>query len=127
MKVSRIRFTAPSKVLFASLVLALLGLLSAASAHAYPTTFTLNLKDPSLTVAFTQDLQHSFTSLEVFLGSKEIDKGSTLAISGKQATVKLDALQTDKTYTVKWQAFSTDGHKTQGSFTFGIGKASMAH
>lgn len=115
------------RIVFIGLALALLGLLPAALAHAYPTTFTLDLKAPSLSIAFTQDLQQSFTSLKIFLGDQEIDQSSTLAISGKQATVKLDALQTGKTYTVKWQAFSSDGHKTQGSFTFSVGEASVTH
>ncbi len=72
-----------------------------------------------LTLSFTQNLEPSFSTVEVSGPGGRVDQGKP-QISGNTMRVGLKALSPG-TYHVHWRALSVDTHTTQGSFTFKVG------
>ena len=73
-----------------------------------------------VSLSFTQNLEASFSSVEVTDGSgARVDLGKP-QISGSTMRVGLKSLSAG-TYYVRWHALSVDTHKTEGSFTFHVG------
>jgi methionine-rich copper-binding protein CopC len=74
-----------------------------------------------VSLSFTQNLEAAFSSVEVIDGSgTRVDLGKP-QISGSTMRVGLKALSPGP-YHVHWQALSVDTHKTEGSFTFHVGR-----
>jgi copper resistance protein C len=109
----------------ALLTTAFLLLATPAFAHAH-----LELSDPadkatvaapaSLSLTFTEGLELAFSGIEVTGPSGPVMLGAA-SLSGADHTVLTVVLPTvlaAGTYTVKWHALSTDGHKTTGSYSF---------
>jgi hypothetical protein len=73
-----------------------------------------------VTLSFTQNLEPSFSSVEVTAGSgARVDQGKP-QISGNTMRVTLKA-GGPGTYHVHWRALSVDTHTTQGNFSFTVG------
>ena len=73
-----------------------------------------------LELSFTQNLEPSFSSVEVTgPNGARVDAGKA-QISGSTMRVGLKAAGPG-TYHVHWRALSVDTHTTQGSFTFHVG------
>jgi copper resistance protein C len=73
-----------------------------------------------VSLSFTQNLEASFSSVEVTDGSgARVDLGKP-QISGSTMRVGLKSLSPG-TYHVHWHALSVDTHKTEGNFTFHVG------
>ena len=99
----------------------------AASAHAF-----LDHAEPRVgnTVAaspqevklwFTQKLEQAFSTIEVTDGSgKRVDTGKP-RVDGNEMAVSVKGLAPG-TYRVNWHVLSVDTHKTDGNFTFTVGK-----
>ena len=90
--------------------------------HASPVVgSTVPTAPHEVSLAFTQNLEAAFSSVEVTDGSgARVDLG-TPQISGSTMQVGLKLLSPG-TYHVHWQALSVDTHKTEGSFTFQVGR-----
>jgi copper resistance protein C len=74
-----------------------------------------------VSLSFTQNLEAAFSSVEVTDGSgARVDLGES-QISGSTMRVGLKSLSPG-TYHVHWHALSVDTHKTEGSFTFQVGR-----
>jgi copper resistance protein C len=74
-----------------------------------------------VSLSFTQNLEAAFSSVEVTDGGgARVDLGEP-EISGSSMRVGLKSLSPG-TYHVHWQALSVDTHKTEGSFTFDVGR-----
>jgi copper resistance protein C len=74
-----------------------------------------------VSLSFTQNLEPSFSSVEVTDGGgARVDLGKA-QISGSTMRVGLKSLSPG-TYHVHWHALSVDTHKTEGSFTFHVGQ-----
>ena len=73
-----------------------------------------------VTLSFTQKLERSFSSIEVSGPGGRVDQGGA-TVSGTRMSVGLKALSSG-TYHVHWHALSVDTHKTEGSFSFTVGK-----
>jgi copper resistance protein C len=108
-----------------SLLLVILGN-GAARAHAFldhasPLVGSTVASAPhEVSLSFTQNLEASFSSVEVTDGSgARVDLGKP-QISGSTMRVGLKSLSPG-TYHVRWYALSVDTHKTEGSFTFQVG------
>jgi len=113
------------RILLTSLLLAIFSN-GAAQAHAFldhasplvGSTVASAPREVSLT--FTQNLEASFSSVQVTDASgARVDQGKA-QISGNTMRVGLKSLAAG-TYRVRWQALSVDTHKTEGSFTFSVG------
>ena len=71
-------------------------------------------------LSFTQNLEPSFTSVQVTDATgARVDHGKA-QVSGSSMRVGLKALGSG-TYKVHWRALSVDSHTTQGSFSFQVG------
>jgi copper resistance protein C len=113
------------RILLTSLLLATFSNV-AAHAHAFldhasplvGSTVASAPRDVSLT--FTQNLESSFSSVQVTdANGARVDQGKA-QISGNTMRVGLKSLSPG-TYRVRWHALSVDTHKTEGSFTFTVG------
>lgn len=91
--------------------------------HADPRVGSTVGSAPSqLTLWFTQNIEHAFTSVEVVnaagarvsVGKPRIDTENSLMQIGLRPLPS-------GVYTVRWRALSVDTHTTQGSFTFQVG------
>lgn len=89
--------------------------------HASPLVgSTVSTAPREVTLSFTQNLEPSFSSVEVTDGKgARVDQGKP-QISGNTMRVTLKAGGAG-TYHVKWRALSVDTHTTQGNFTFKVG------
>ena len=89
--------------------------------HASPLVGSTVASAPhEVSLSFTQNLEPSFSSVEVTDGSgARVDLGKA-QISGSTMRVGLKSLSPG-TYHVRWHALSVDTHKTEGSFTFHVG------
>jgi hypothetical protein len=89
--------------------------------HASPLVGSTVASAPrELTLSFTQNLEASFSTVEVTDGSgARVDQGKP-QISGNTMRVGLKA-GGPGAYHVHWRALSVDTHTTQGSFTFHVG------
>jgi len=73
-----------------------------------------------VSLTFTQNIEASFSSLQVTDGNgARVDQGKA-QVSGNTMRVGLKSLSAG-TYRVRWQVLSVDTHKTEGSFTFTVG------
>ena len=100
---------------------------SAAQAHAFldhasPLVgSTVSAAPHEVSLSFTQNLEPSFSTVEVTgPNGARIDAGKA-SVSGGTMSVGLKAAGPG-TYHVHWHALSVDTHSTQGSFTFHVGQ-----
>jgi methionine-rich copper-binding protein CopC len=89
--------------------------------HASPAVGSAVANAPrEVSLTFTQNLEASFSSVEVTDGNgARVDQGKP-QVSGSTMRVGLKSLSAG-TYRVRWHALSVDTHKTEGSFTFTVG------
>jgi copper resistance protein C len=89
--------------------------------HASPAVgSTVSTSPGQVTLYFTQSLEPKFSGADVRRSSgARVDSGSS--VSGNTIHVHVKGLGPGA-YTVNWHALSVDTHKTQGSFTFRVGK-----
>jgi methionine-rich copper-binding protein CopC len=111
---------------FATVALAYVGLATAAQAHARldgasPAVGSTVASSPGqVTLRFTEGLEAKFSGAQVQNGAgARVDTGSS--VSGSTIRVGVKNLGPG-VYTVQWHALSVDTHKTQGSFSFHVGK-----
>jgi methionine-rich copper-binding protein CopC len=90
--------------------------------HASPLVgSTVGTAPHEVSLSFTQDLESSFSTVEVTgPNGARVDAGKA-QISGNTMRVGLKATGAG-TYHVHWHALSVDTHTTQGSFTFHVGQ-----
>jgi len=81
---------------------------------------TVGKAPTQVSLSFTQRLEPSYSSIEVRGPGGRVDQGKA-SVSGVHMTVGINAL-TPGTYHVHWRALSVDTHKTEGSFSFTVGK-----
>ena len=89
--------------------------------HAVPAVGSTVASSPGqVTLYFTESLEPQFSGGEVSNASgARVDHGAT--VSGKVMSIRVGALSPGS-YSVKWHALSVDTHKTQGGFSFQVGK-----
>ncbi|HTZ71018.1 MAG TPA: copper resistance CopC family protein [Acetobacteraceae bacterium] len=99
-----------------------------ASAHAFldssvpPVGGTVATSPPEVSISFTQDVEPDFSTIAVQ------DSAGAPVTSGKLHATAADTLAVPVkklgagTYRVTWHATSVDTHKTEGSFTFTVGR-----
>jgi methionine-rich copper-binding protein CopC len=90
--------------------------------HASPVVGSSVASAPrEVALTFTQNLEAAFSSVEVTdTNGARVDRGKP-QVSGNTMRVGLKSLPAG-TYRVRWQALSVDTHKTEGSFTFSVGR-----
>ena len=90
--------------------------------HASPLVgSTVDAAPHEVSLSFTQNLEPSFSTVEVTgPNGARVDVGKA-QISGNTMRVGLKAAGSG-TYHVHWHALSVDTHTTQGSFTFHVGQ-----
>ena len=90
--------------------------------HASPLVGSTVASAPrEVTLSFTQDLEPAFSTVAVTDGSgARVDQGKP-RISGSTMSVGLKTIGPG-TYHVHWQVLSVDTHKTEGNFSFTVGK-----
>jgi methionine-rich copper-binding protein CopC len=110
----------------ALLVLAMLGASTEAQAHARldhasPAVGSTVAGSPdAVTLYFSESLEPKFSGGEVRgPGGARVDRGSS--VSGSVMRLSVGGLPPGR-YSVTWHALSVDTHKTQGSFSFQVGK-----
>jgi copper resistance protein C len=89
--------------------------------HAEPRVGSTVSAPSMVSLWFTQNIEHAFTSVEVLnaagarvsVGKARIDTENSLMQIGLRPLPP-------GTYTVRWRALSVDTHTTEGSFTFEI-------
>lgn len=89
--------------------------------HASPLVgSTVHSPPHEVTLSFTQNLEASFSNVQVTDSSgARVDQGKP-QISGNTMRIGLQALKPGS-YRVRWHALSVDTHTTEGSFTFTVG------
>ena len=99
---------------------------TAAQAHAHldhatpPVGSTVGSSPSHVSLTFTEKLEPKFSGGDVVSSSgSRVDRGSSA--SGNTISIGVKSLPPGA-YTVHWHALSVDTHKTQGSFTFHVGK-----
>jgi copper resistance protein C len=111
------------------LLVLLLMVLASSVAHAHamldhanpPVGGTVSAAPRQVSLTFTQNLEGSFSSIEVTDGAgTRVDTGKA-QVSGNTMRVGLRGLRPGS-YHVRWHALSVDTHKTEGSFTFHVGQ-----
>jgi copper resistance protein C len=100
---------------------------TAAVAHAHldhaspPVDGTVPTAPSEVTLSYTQNLEPGFSAVEVTDGSgARVDQGKP-QVSGSTLSVALKSIGPG-TYHVYWHVLSVDTHKTEGNFTFTVGK-----
>jgi len=90
--------------------------------HASPAVGSTVASAPhQVTLSFTQNLEAAFSSVTVTdSGGARVDQGKP-QVSGSTLSVALKAIGPGA-YHVRWQVLSVDTHKTEGNFTFTVGK-----
>jgi copper resistance protein C len=74
-----------------------------------------------VSLSFTEGLESTFSTVEVRdAQDARVDEGEA-QVSGRTMRIGLKALPPG-TYKVYWKALSVDTHKTDGTFTFRVGK-----
>ena len=121
----------PRNLAFATLVASLaIASTPRLSAHAYldhavpAVGETVAKAPPQAAIWFSEKLEAAFSTIEVFDGNgKRVDRGDTRndPQDGRVLRVSLQRLPPG-TYKVHWRAISVDTHKTEGDFTFTVGK-----
>jgi methionine-rich copper-binding protein CopC len=89
--------------------------------HANPAVgSTVGSSPGEVTLSFTENLEAKFSGAEVRNSAgARVDQGSQT--SGNTIHVGVKSLPSGA-YSVNWHVLSVDTHKTQGSFTFHVGK-----
>ncbi len=89
--------------------------------HASPAVGSTVAGSPgAVTLYFTESLEPKFSGGEVHnAAGARVDHGAS--VSGKVMRLSVGALPAGS-YSVRWHALSVDTHKTQGSFSFTVGK-----
>jgi methionine-rich copper-binding protein CopC len=89
--------------------------------HASPAVGSTVASSPgSVTLYFTERLEPKFSGGEVHgPGGGRVDRGAS--VSGNVMRLSVGGLRAGR-YSVTWHALSVDTHKTQGSFSFQVGK-----
>ena len=110
----------------ALLALTILGGSTTANAHAMldhaspAVGSTIATSPGTITLYFTEQLEPKFSGAEVHsAGGGRVDHGAS--VSGTTMRISVGSLAPG-TYSVNWHALSVDTHKTQGSFSFTVGK-----
>ena len=100
---------------------------TAALAHAHlshanpPVDGRLDTAPTEVVLSYTEDLEPAFSAAEVTDSSgARVDQGKP-QISGSTMSVALKSIGPG-TYHVHWHVLSVDTHKTEGNFTFHVGK-----
>ena len=100
---------------------------TAALAHAHldhaspPVDGTVATAPSEVTLSYTQNLEPAFSGVEVTDASgARVDQGKP-QVSGSTMSVALKAIGPGA-YHVHWHVLSVDTHKTEGNFTFSVGK-----
>ena len=90
--------------------------------HAEPRVGSTVATPPrEVTLWFTQKLEPAFSSVTVTdAAGQRVDAGKA-RVSGSQMSVSLRAGGSG-TYRVNWQVLSVDAHRTNGNFTFQVGR-----
>jgi methionine-rich copper-binding protein CopC len=90
--------------------------------HASPLVGSTVASAPrEVTLSFTQNLEAAFSSVTVTDASGgRVDQGKP-QVSGSTMSVALKSIGPG-TYHVHWHVLSVDTHKTEGNFTFHVGK-----
>jgi copper resistance protein C len=108
------------------LFLTVLGGSATAQAHAFldhasPAVGSTEASSPgTVTLYFTESLEPKFSGAEIHAaGGGRVDHGAS--VSGNMMRVSVGNL-TPGSYSVTWHVTSVDTHKTQGSFSFRVGK-----
>jgi methionine-rich copper-binding protein CopC len=92
--------------------------------HASPAVgSTVSPAPKSLTLTYSEKLEPAFSSVAVRNAQGASVTAGKASVSGTQMRVPLKALPPG-TYTVIWHALSVDTHRTQGDFSFSVGKQS---
>ncbi|QND50348.1 copper homeostasis periplasmic binding protein CopC [Rhizobium lusitanum] len=105
-----------------------LGLAGQALAHAHlrlatpADKSTVKSSPGELNLIFTESLNLKFSDVKVTGPDKAAVKlgDPELTRNGKALTVPVSAPLDAGAYTVEWHVLSTDGHKTNGSYTFTV-------
>ncbi len=85
-----------------------------------PVGGTVSAAPRVVSLTFTQNLEASFSSMEVTdAAGTRVDTGKS-QVSGNTMRVGLKGLRPGS-YHVRWHALSVDTHKTEGNFTFHVG------
>lgn len=115
------------KSLLAALVLAVAPQISWAHAHVGTSSpakdAVVKTTPANVTLTLTEGLEAAFSSLTlVDAGGKAVPTGKSALAPGDNKTLVLPIGKDlpAGAYTVKWQALSKDGHKTQGSWSFTV-------
>ena len=110
----------------ALLLLTILGCSTAAQAHALlerasPAVGSAVASSPgAVTLYFTEKLEPKFSGGVVRgPGGGRVDRGAS--VNGNVMRLSVGGLRSGR-YSVNWHALSVDTHKTQGSFSFQVGK-----
>ena len=89
--------------------------------HASPAAgSTLSSSPSEIALYFTEELEPKFSGAERAV-RREHASITVVSISGKVMHLSVGILAPGN-YTVKWHVTSVDTHKTQGSFSFTVGK-----
>jgi methionine-rich copper-binding protein CopC len=102
------------------------GLVGQALAHAHLTSAmpaagsTVTASPTELDLTFSEDVNLKFTGVIVTGPKKTVVKtGKAMLMSGNtKLMVPIDGTLDPGLYTVAWHALSTDGHKTNGTYSF---------
>jgi copper resistance protein C len=115
-----------SKLHTIALTAVLLGVVTAADAHAQldhsvpAVGSTVAVSPGKVTLYFTEQLEPKFSGGEVRnAAGVRVDQGKS--VSGNVMRLSVGGLPPGS-YSVTWHVLSTDAHKTQGSFSFIVGK-----
>ena len=89
--------------------------------HASPAVGSTVASSPgAVTLYFTEALEPKFSGAEVHgAGGGRVDHGTS--VSGSTMRISVGNMAPGS-YSVTWHALSVDTHKTQGSFSFTVGK-----
>ncbi|MGM3160592.1 copper homeostasis periplasmic binding protein CopC [Dickeya undicola] len=76
----------------------------------------------SLTLLFSEDIEPAFSGVELTLAGQTVPVGKATVESGHRnvLVVPLEKALTSGSYQVHWHVLSVDGHKTEGSYRFGV-------
>ncbi|MGO4569624.1 copper homeostasis periplasmic binding protein CopC [Rhizobium sp. 2YAF20] len=117
------------KRVFAIAAFAILGVTSQALAHAHlksatpPMNGSVKASPSELDLTFSEGLNLKFSGVKVLGADKAaIPTGEAKLATGDDSTLVVPVTGTlaSGVYTVQWHALSSDGHKTNGIYTFSI-------
>ncbi|QDX30172.1 copper homeostasis periplasmic binding protein CopC [Dickeya poaceiphila] len=76
----------------------------------------------SLTLLFSEDIEGAFSGVELTLAGQPVPVGKVTVENDHHnvLVVPLEKPLTSGNYQVSWHVLSVDGHKTKGSYRFGV-------